>query len=584
MVRDSDRVVFVEGEKAGGGRERIFLPLPPRGRGLPPAPPGMPALPGTGPQITGVFPGTIGSAGDETLRVTIRGANFGDAPGRVRFPDWFARLDGRVRAWSDTVIVAEPPVPDVAMQIEVTSGPVEVVDREGRSSLLNDGCADYSCRPASWLEVVYNYPHCRWRDESVPVFFHVNPEGLPPGCGVDAVRRGAEGWNSVAGSRFSFRYAGESPARPGVLDGVNVFGPLNPWPFSATWVAATLCFAHHEGDSLVLDECDTGFNTMGFQYVCEPRLPSSSADVQTVTLHEAGHWLRLRHVNTDAEILQVAQLLGRRRPWLGPGDRAGACHVYPSWGSARLEPPGGWMCPAGDADTARFTLTALDREGAPQAGVPAESVWVELTPGSPGGGAAPIRVPAAAPTDSSGGARVALARLAGPGPWRAARARAGGHELLPLPAGELRSLDLSGDGRVGPEDWVLVQPGDSGAMRGPDSLTFLAHRGHRTGPAGSPTPGRPNPRIEVSPTPFNTMLYILLEEFEAGPLNVDVLDVSGGVVRRLWSGSVGAGKRRLAWDGRTGAGRPAASGIYLLQVRSATGTRYRKVVRIRSGG
>lgn len=60
-----------------------------------------------------------------------------------------------------------------------------------------------------------------------------------------------------------------------------------------------------------------------------------------------------------------------------------------------------------------------------------------------------------------------------------------------------------------------------------------------------------------------------------------VLDAAGRLVADLQAGTLQAGRREVAWDGRQQGGRPAAAGIYFLEVRLDERTFHRKVVRLR---
>ena len=66
------------------------------------------------------------------------------------------------------------------------------------------------------------------------------------------------------------------------------------------------------------------------------------------------------------------------------------------------------------------------------------------------------------------------------------------------------------------------------------------------------------------PNPFNSRVVIplLLPKDGPGRLTVEMYDVAGQRVRRLYSGVLAPGSHELIWDGRDDAGRPAASGAY----------------------
>ncbi len=532
-----------------------------------------------GPRVTGISPKSAGSAADARLPVTIRGDHFGSSPGRVRFPDWFRRLDGYVQDWSDTLIHAIAPRPDTTLQIEVTSGPLEVQDSHGRSSLDRDGCPNYSCRPPSYLDIVYNYPRFRWKGAG-EVTWRCNSRNLPDGCGEQAIGRAFETWNEVPGSSMFFRNGGETEAIPGKRDGINAVGSLSPWPFSHAWIAATLPWARYDPDSALLGECDTGLNTDDFSFRCDGSGLSSQPDLQTIMLHESGHWLRLRHVNNSDEIMQASSLLGRAHHELGPGDVAGICHVYPGFGKARALNTDAVVCPAGDADSALIEVILTDRDGLPAAGVSAGEIWADLSGlGLPAGARA--RAPALGPTDAQGRTRIAVSRLSGPLAMRELPIEARGMVLPRRAVFEALTLDLSGDGVVGPEDLELARSLDHQIHQAGgdlDTMVFHRHMGHSY--AGARPPGA-RTAIYVSPNPFSTTVSIVFSLSRGGPAEVEVLDVTGARIRRLWGGNLGAGSHRLEWDGTTDSGRPAASGIYMVRARLDGFETVRKVLRVR---
>ncbi len=78
------------------------------------------------------------------------------------------------------------------------------------------------------------------------------------------------------------------------------------------------------------------------------------------------------------------------------------------------------------------------------------------------------------------------------------------------------------------------------------------------------------------PNPFNpsTALEINLKRREH--LRVEVVDAVGRVVRVLEDGTMEAGVHVVQWDGTTDEGGPAASGLYLIRVRSAERSVVRK--------
>lgn len=85
--------------------------------------------------------------------------------------------------------------------------------------------------------------------------------------------------------------------------------------------------------------------------------------------------------------------------------------------------------------------------------------------------------------------------------------------------------------------------------------------------------------VAAAPNPFNPRTVIDFEIAGPGlaPVDVDLFDPRGRLVRSLWKGPLPAGRQRLAWDGRDGEGRPAAGGVYLARVQVAGQSRTLKL-------
>ena len=80
------------------------------------------------------------------------------------------------------------------------------------------------------------------------------------------------------------------------------------------------------------------------------------------------------------------------------------------------------------------------------------------------------------------------------------------------------------------------------------------------------------------PNPFNPATTIAFTMTRAGNVRVEVFDILGRLIRRLYDGPFQAGNHKLIWDGYDKSGRPAPSGIYLYRVRSGDEIRTRKMI------
>jgi hypothetical protein len=68
------------------------------------------------------------------------------------------------------------------------------------------------------------------------------------------------------------------------------------------------------------------------------------------------------------------------------------------------------------------------------------------------------------------------------------------------------------------------------------------------------------------PNPFNPQTTIAWEMPSAGPLRVEIHDVKGRVVRRLWQATTDAGPGQVMWNGRDDSGGQVGSGLYFARL------------------
>ncbi|HPF36164.1 MAG TPA: FlgD immunoglobulin-like domain containing protein [Candidatus Krumholzibacteria bacterium] len=73
------------------------------------------------------------------------------------------------------------------------------------------------------------------------------------------------------------------------------------------------------------------------------------------------------------------------------------------------------------------------------------------------------------------------------------------------------------------------------------------------------------------PNPFNPSTTLAFDLPAAAAARLDVFDVSGRRVRRLWEGTAPAGRSEVTWDGRDDGGRALPSGTYLARLSTAAG-------------
>ncbi len=106
-----------------------------------------------------------------------------------------------------------------------------------------------------------------------------------------------------------------------------------------------------------------------------------------------------------------------------------------------------------------------------------------------------------------------------------------------------------------------------------DQFTFVPEcSGPLCDPVTAVSPGvRPTiSLLTARPNPFNPATTIHYEVREPTSLQITVFDTRGRKVRTLVGGNVSAGQFSVSWDGRDESGRGLASGVYLIQLRSAS--------------
>jgi len=85
--------------------------------------------------------------------------------------------------------------------------------------------------------------------------------------------------------------------------------------------------------------------------------------------------------------------------------------------------------------------------------------------------------------------------------------------------------------------------------------------------------------VLATPNPSNKQSVIQFELGSAQDVTVEIHDVRGVVVRKLFKGRLETGPRSVSWDGFDQTGHRAASGLYFVRVRSAGGVRHAKILR-----
>jgi hypothetical protein len=144
--------------------------------------------------------------------------------------------------------------------------------------------------------------------------------------------------------------------------------------------------------------------------------------------------------------------------------------------------------------------------------------------------------------------------------------------------GRVQVIDTPGEDRPGAAPWPGYHGGETfdGVYR---HVTYPPTGGPEVGPGPAPAGLALAP---AAPNPFRSGTELRFTLPEAGPVDLDVIDVRGRLVARVLAGDLrAAGSHAVSWRGRDAAGRAVASGVYFLRLRAAGEVRTRKVLRLR---
>ena len=268
------------------------------------------------PTINSINPPS-GSAGTGT-QVTITGSGFGASKGTGHV-DFFYRsgqptIQASVVSWSDTAIVCTIPTGVVnGYSGSAGSGPVTVTNAGGATS------ADYS------FQVTFGYGGIRWAGTSCP--FSVNPNTADTAEERSLVGAAASVWS--AASAFRFNDAGTTTATTASRNSANEIFWSNTMQSGILGTA----YSWYSGSSLL--ETDISFND---SYTWSTG-SSGTYDIESIALHEMGHWLNLRDLygsGDSAKIMYGFGSSGQQKRTLNASDAAGIQWIYSGGGSTQV--------------------------------------------------------------------------------------------------------------------------------------------------------------------------------------------------------------------------------------------------------
>ncbi len=97
---------------------------------------------------------------------------------------------------------------------------------------------------------------------------------------------------------------------------------------------------------------------------------------------------------------------------------------------------------------------------------------------------------------------------------------------------------------------------------------------------GSNTPRRLK-LMGAFPNPFNPSTTLRYELLKAGTVSIDIFDIAGQRVARLWDGFAGVGEHSIRWNALDAAGNNLPSGVYFVSVQSGAQRLSSKILLLR---
>jgi hypothetical protein len=281
----------------------------------------MPSQDGGGPSpptIAGIAPNKA-SAGTNT-QVTITGSNFGATRGTGKVEFFYRagqpKIAATIISWSNAQIRCTVPIATVAgYPASAGSGLVTVTTSAGTSY-------------GYLFRVTFGYGQLRWAGIAPLVRYRVNPNTTDCIGEATAVQTAAFTWNAV-NSKFQFQYAG---AHTNTTANRNF---SNEVMWTVIPIPGVIAAAYTWSSGGIISECDIVFND-NFTWSTAATPAATAMDVQTIAVHELGHWLSLRDLygnvgDTQYDIAKVMYGFGSTglvKRVLHADDRAGILWIY----------------------------------------------------------------------------------------------------------------------------------------------------------------------------------------------------------------------------------------------------------------
>jgi hypothetical protein len=270
------------------------------------------------PSITNISPSSASAGTNSTVR--IAGSNFGVVRGSSKVMFFYKSGEPKIEStnylsWSDTQIECEVPIGIINdYPASASSGPVTVSTASGTSTGYN-------------YDITFSYGGVKWSGASplIPLRINENTNDIT-GEGNEVISASST-WTN-AGANFGFYYDGTTTVTDATSDGKNQI------LWGTTSGSLATAYYWYVGNNMI--EADIVFND-NYNWSKD----GSQYDVQSIALHELGHWLNLRDLygGLDSDkIMYGISYSGAIKRTLTNSETDGIKYIYGT-GSSTLSPP-----------------------------------------------------------------------------------------------------------------------------------------------------------------------------------------------------------------------------------------------------
>jgi hypothetical protein len=199
---------------------------------------------------------------------------------------------------------------------------LKILEKDPNAQVLQGKAYQDIIEETADIAQCYIYNNIRWPGTHPTISYYINENTSDCTGEGAAVQAAANTWNGV-NANFTFQYMGTHYNTSSSQNFVNEI----MWGTTSGSIATTYFWYYSPGEMF---ECDIVFNDPSYNWSSTTPGPSQM-DVQTVGLHEFGHWLNLADLYNSEDSGNVMYGYGSNgqvKRVLQPCDISGICYIY----------------------------------------------------------------------------------------------------------------------------------------------------------------------------------------------------------------------------------------------------------------